>query len=443
MVNKCEALRPSIISLQKYDKNGCTIEIHFPVRNLEYIRKIQNNSASPFIENFVRPESCLLISMFKSFFLAGFECATGYNRHWQWIDQIEATQHDKYLREDYERLRRAGIHAVREGIRWPLIDRRGSYDLRQVKEVIRHARAERMDVIFDLFHYGFPDDVNLFADSAAERFSDYCRAVARCIASNFDGPFYFTPVNEPSFFAWAGGEVGLFAPHATGRGPELKYALARAAIEGANAIWSVIPEAEMVTVDPVCHVVPASPEEQEAADQFNHHAVFESFDMISGRLTPELGGSERHLGTIGINYYWNNQWVLGGETLAEDDERRVPLRDILRRVCDRYNGNVFIGETAHAGDSRADWITNTAGEVIALLEDDIPIHGICLYPIIGMPEWHSREEWTCMGLWDLTATSDGTLERRLHIPSFDALVEAQSKVGKLLMTRRRVEAMVQ
>lgn len=382
-------------------------------------------------------------TMFKSFFLAGFECATGYNRHRQWIDQIEATQHDKYLGEDYERLRRAGIHAVREGIRWPLVDRDGTYNLAPVKEVLRHARAQRMDIIFDLFHYGFPNGVDLFDDSMPERFSEYCHAVARTIASNFDGPFYFTPVNEPSFFAWAGGEVGLFAPHETGRGPELKYALARAAIEGANAIWGVIPEAEMVTVDPICRVVPKSPEEEEAARNFNEHAVFESFDMISGRLAPELGGSDRHLGTIGINYYWNNQWVLGGETLAEDDPRRTPLRDILRDVCERYSTNVFIGETAHAGERRADWITSTALEVIALLEEDIPIHGICLYPIIGMPEWHSREDWTNMGLWDLLPNAQGLLERRLHIPSFDALVEAQSKVGKLLMTRRRAETMVQ
>ncbi len=378
--------------------------------------------------------------MFKSFFLAGFECATGYNRHRQWIDQIEATQHDKYISEDYERLRHAGIHAVREGVRWPLIDRGRSYELSQVRDVIRHARKHEIDIIFDLFHYGFPNDVDLFSDRMPERFAEYCHAVARCIASNYDGPFYFTPVNEPSYFSWAGGEVGLFAPHAEGRGPELKYALVRAAIEGTNAIWSVIPEAEIVTVDPVCHVVPKTADEQAAADHFNYNAVFESFDMLSGVLHPELGGSARHLGTIGINYYWNNQWVLGGETLAEDDERRVPLRDILRRVYDRYHTGIFIGETAHDGDRRSRWLTYATGEVVALLEEDIPIHGICLYPIIGMPEWHARDEWTNMGLWDLRLNDAGNLERHPHLPAFAALSEAQSKVGNILMTRRRLSA---
>ena len=32
---------------------------------------------------------------FQSFFLAGFEGSTGINRHGQWFDQVEATQHDR------------------------------------------------------------------------------------------------------------------------------------------------------------------------------------------------------------------------------------------------------------------------------------------------------------------------------------------------------------
>ena len=36
--------------------------------------------------------------MFRSFYLAGFECATGYNMHGEWIDQIAATEHDLHVR---------------------------------------------------------------------------------------------------------------------------------------------------------------------------------------------------------------------------------------------------------------------------------------------------------------------------------------------------------
>ena len=54
--------------------------------------------------------------------------------------------------------------------------------------------------------------------------------------------------------AYAGGEVGLFAPWLTGRGFDLKVALAEAAIAGIDAIRAVDPEARIVNVDPMCRV---------------------------------------------------------------------------------------------------------------------------------------------------------------------------------------------
>src|SRR4051812_28710537 len=112
--------------------------------------------------------------MFRSFYLAGFECATGFNRHRQWIDQICATQHDRFLSEDYLRLKQVGIHTVREGMRWPIIDTRSGFDLSHVKHVVETARRHRMQVIYDLFHYGYPHDVDIFGDNFADRFSEYC-----------------------------------------------------------------------------------------------------------------------------------------------------------------------------------------------------------------------------------------------------------------------------
>src|SRR5688500_8538064 len=60
--------------------------------------------------------------VFQSFFLAGFECATGYNRHGEWIDQVAATHHDLCAQEDYRLLSEVGIFGARESIRWPLVD---------------------------------------------------------------------------------------------------------------------------------------------------------------------------------------------------------------------------------------------------------------------------------------------------------------------------------
>ena len=367
-------------------------------------------------------------TLLRSFFLAGFEGATGYNVHGQWVDQIAATHHDKHAEEDYRRLHDVGIFAAREAIRWPLVDRNGRYDFSTVRPFVEAARKYGIDVIWDLFHYGFPNHIDLFAADFPKRFADYCHAAAKYICANQEGTCYFTPVNEPSYFAWAAGEVGRFAPHCKGRGEELKIILARAGIAGINAIRAAVPSARIVNVDPLCHVVPPHDRLDLMGDagHFNHTAVFESWDMLCGRLYPELGGSREHLDIVGVNYYWTNQWELGAEsrTLAEDDPRRLPLSRLMKRVWRRYGGDFIISETAHVDGMRPVWLRYLADECESLLNEDIPLRGVCLYPILGMPEWHAPHKWTLMGLWDLVHYQS-TLRRKLFDPMMDALRSAQ------------------
>src|SRR6185312_13624057 len=280
-------------------------------------------------------------------------------------------------------------------------------------------------------------------DRFVNRFASYCEAVAKLLKKRAQPPHFITPVNEPSYFAWAGGEVGRFAPHAEGRGPELKAQLIRAAIAGIDAIRSVLPEARMVNADPVCRVcAPLDRPELEAdAHWFNEHAVFEGWDMLAGRMHPEFGGSRDHLDIVGINYYWTNQWehTRPEIPLAEDDPRCWPLRDLVRWVWHRYRCDIVITETSHIGESRGPYLRQLAEEIEAVLDEGIPLKGVCLYPILGMPEWHDQSEWARMGLWDLQEGPTG-LERVLHRPSFEALKSAQSRLEGLTILQPQRKA---
>ena len=62
-------------------------------------------------------------SLFRSFWQAGFESACQINIRKERIDLLAATQHDVQADEDYARLADFGIRTVREGIRWPLVER--------------------------------------------------------------------------------------------------------------------------------------------------------------------------------------------------------------------------------------------------------------------------------------------------------------------------------
>lgn len=375
--------------------------------------------------------------MRKHFFLAGFDGSTGYNKHGQWFDHVDATGHDRTVEQDYRDLSNIGIKTVRDTIRWPLVDLGyGRYDFSTVEAFVRAAEAYRISVIWDLFHYGFPKDVNLLSPSFVSRFADYCHAVVNYLRSRVDGTLWITPINEPSFMSYAGGEVGLFAPWLTGQGFDLKVSLAEAAIAGIDAIRAVDPDARIVNVDPVCRVAtpPGRADLDANVEDFNERLVFQAWDMLCGRLLPELGGSPRHLDIVGINYYWTNQWEWGAPAdadgivppLEEGDPRRLSLQELVRIVWRRYGSEVMISETAHIGDRRASWVRELETCARVLTAEGIPLSGICLYPIQSMPEWHNPEVWLPMGLWEPASELHGN-DRVFCRPMLKALEEAHAR----------------
>jgi hypothetical protein len=142
-----------------------------------------------------------------------------------------------------------------------------------------------------------------------------------------------------------------------------------------------------------------------------------------------LGGSPQHLDIVGINYYWTNQWEIHcpGVPLPDDDPRRWPLSRLINSVWQRYGQEMLITETSHVDDMRQVWLRELAEESVRVLREDIPLRGVCLYPVLGMPEWHTPERWTQMGLWELVS-NDGTLIRQPFLPMMNALYEAQQRL---------------
>src|ERR1044072_1837266 len=320
---------------------------------------------------------------FQSFFMAGVECATGSNALHQEIDQVAATQHDVNLDSDYRLITAIGMQTVREGVRWPKVDRGGKLDFSDLEQVVRTAHRPQTELILDLFHYGFPEDLDILGREFGDRFEAFCAGVARVVANLAEVPIHFTPVNEPSYFSWAGGEAARFAPYLTGRAMDMKIAMIGAAIRGVDAIRAELPRARMVNVDPICRVAP--PFGDSARDEdvrfFNEVAVFECWDMLCGKLHPELGGTPQHLDIVGINYYWTNQWEidLTGEPLSMDDPRLTPLGDLIRSVWERYRRPMIISETSHVEHMRGPWLRYVGDEVEAVRAEGIPLEGICIY----------------------------------------------------------------
>jgi beta-glucosidase/6-phospho-beta-glucosidase/beta-galactosidase len=359
-----------------------------------------------------------VVSLFDSFFLAGFESACHINRAGLRLNMLQATQHDQQVFGDYELLRSFNIRTVRDGICWPLIERAGGYDFSSVIPVIEAAKHHNIQVIWTVFHYGYPDDLDIFSPAFVNRFARYCTALARFIHNHTERVPFYTPINEISFLAWAAGDVGYIHPLGVGRGAELKRQLIRAAIAGIEAIWQVNPQARIVQVEPVIHVMAPRDRpdlvERAAAQRAGQ---FEAWDMISGQMDPSLGGQPRYLDVMGLNYYHANQWEHPDLRLRwEDhprDERWVPLHRLLAEVYHRYQRPLFIGETSHFGIGRGPWLREIYDEVQTAIQLGVPLEGITIYPILDRPDWDDREHWHHSGLWDLVPDGQGVLQRVL------------------------------
>jgi hypothetical protein len=348
--------------------------------------------------------------LFNSFFMGGFECSTHRVRDGRRLDIVASTRHDEFAMPDYERMRSQNLRVAREGLRWHLVESEpGRYDFSTALPIMRAARKTGTQVIWDLCHFGWPDHLDIFKPEFVESLARYAAAFADWLMKESDGPGYFVPVNEISYFSWAAGDEGSIFPFITGRGFELKTQLVRAAIRAMDAIWAVLPSARFVHVDPIIHVIAAAkrPEDKPDAEAYRQ-SQFQSWDMLSGRLWPELGGDPRYLDIVGVNFYPHNQWFYNLKGFRRirrftPISRRHPLyrpfREMLAEVYARYHRPILIAETGAEDGRRAGWFRYVCGETEAAIAAGVPVHGMCLYPILNHPGWNDGRH--CHNaLWD-------------------------------------------
>jgi beta-glucosidase/6-phospho-beta-glucosidase/beta-galactosidase len=374
--------------------------------------------------------------IFPTFFLTGFECSTFLWQDRGRRDLAVETGHRAHADEDYQLLREWGIAVAREGIPWPLVDG-PRYDFSFVDPLIEAMNRNQILPIWDLCHYGYPEGEDPFSDAFVDRFAQYCRAAAEYVVPRVRGPHFFTPINEITFFAFAGGEWGWIAPFLKGKENRfrLREALCRAAIAGAHAIRQVDPEARMVSIDPLVQVVApeAQPELRATAWEETYVDTFVAWDILAGRRNPEFGGSPEILDIVGVNCYSFGQMEFraGGPhlALAPRDERIVPLEHLLAHAWERYGRPIIIAETSGLGDGRAAWLKDVMEECLAAVARGVDLHGVCLFPAVDMPNWHTGA-WLHNGICDLVER-DGALQRVPNEPYIAELRRWQQLLNRV------------
>jgi beta-glucosidase/6-phospho-beta-glucosidase/beta-galactosidase len=365
-------------------------------------------------------------SPFKSFFMGGFECSTHRDARGRRLDLIASTCHDTFAENDYGRLVEIGIGTARDGLRWHLIEPEPfRYDFSSAKRQIAAAKATGIQVVWDYFHYGYPDDLDIFSDAFIERFAAFAAEATRLLSEELGYDLIVCPVNEISFFSWIAGSVGQFYPCVRRRGLTLKRQLVRSAAAATKAIKAVNPGTRIVTTDPAINVIAEknSPNAKKAAENYRR-SQFQAFDMLAGIAEPELGGRPEYLDILGLNYYFHNQWTHPSrKKIPLGHENYRPLEEILEEFSARYKRPVIIAETGIEDDERRDWFRYVCERTRVAKRKGVDVQGVCLYPIVNHPGWADNRH--CHnGLWDYP---DETGHREIYQPLADEIYWQQGR----------------
>lgn len=347
---------------------------------------------------------------FQSFWWGGFECADHLNAFGNRINMYGLTAHIEKIEEDYANLKTLGISTVREGMCWSEAEKIPYlYDFSIAEKILTTAKKFGIQVVWDICHFGFPDDLSPLHPMFARRFSRIFEAFAKFLTEKFPGEtFYVVPINEVSFVSWLGGDARGTVPYTINNGWDVKYHLMKAYIEGVRGIKEKFSNIRIISSEPLIHITTQNPESVASVLDATeaHNNQYQMLEILMGNMCPELGGSPDLLDIIGVNFYFNNQWINEThEFLGWADFPPNPLwKDLSELISEVYSRNgkpIVITETGHPGEDRTKWLEMIDHETAEIIKMGIPLKGCCIYPIIDRPDWDFTDQWHHSGIWDI------------------------------------------
>lgn len=328
-------------------------------------------------------------SLFSGFFQGSFACSTACRTPGKRADLMLSSGHDTLLEKDYALLQQHQLLTARDGARWYLIEKQpGEYHWDSFLPQLEAAEKYQIEMIWELAHFGWPDWLDIWQPEFIQRFAAFARAFACLLRERGVSAPFISPMNQISFWSWAGADIAWFNPFATGRRTALKRQLVTACIAAMRAMREELPGVRFIITDPLMNVAASGYSDrarQEAQQQ--HQAQFEVWDWLSGRSAPELGGSEDLLDIIGLTWYPDNEWFHNGDPLEPHHPDYAPLNQLLLQVWQRYQRPLLIAETGAEIGSCSDWFNRVSEEARLAIEAGVQLEGISLYPLVDYPAW--------------------------------------------------------
>ena len=347
----------------------------------------------------------------------------------RYLDQLKMSGHDK-REEDLKRFSDIGIKTLRFPILWerfaPLSLE--SIDWSWADERLGLARELGIKVIVGFVHHGSgPRYTSLVDPEFAQKLGRFASA----FAERYPWVDAYTPINEPLTTARFSGLYGCWYPHATNNRQFLRMLWNEC--EGIRAAMAAVrvhnPHSQLVQTEDLGKVFSTSFLAYQA--KFENHRRWLSFDILSGRLTPDHAlykFCKKHGLTpeemadfaarpcrpdiIGINHYITSNRFLderlerypthmhGGnnhhryadiEAVRVGAENYVGPKELMHEAWQRYEIPLALTEV-HLGCTREEqmrWFDELWHAAQKVRTEGVDVKAVTVWSLLGAFDWNS------------------------------------------------------
>lgn len=292
-------------------------------------------------------------------------------------DEVNLIRHDEFLEGDYRLMVEAGCVGIRDAARWYLSHPApGIFDWSWMDRVVEAADKHNLKLYLDLWHYGYPDWLDVLSAEAPVHFAEF----ARSIACRYPTLQYYCVCNEPSLLVELAGRQGDWSPFLREEDPcTFRRQISKMIIAASKAILEVKPDAVLIIPEP-WHATDTNPEDNQAA----------VLDTVMGLRDPDLGGCSDLVTIVGLNHY--------------RDSTLPPFHRLLLNAQKRWpNKSLWVTETSGppTGWQQAEWFWWMLAETRLALLGGANIEVFTWAPAISMYDWVDETLQLHNGIWIL------------------------------------------
>jgi hypothetical protein len=310
-------------------------------------------------------------------------------------DEVRLIGHDEFLDVDYQLMVDAGCVGIRDAARWylthpaPVI-----YEWNWLDRVVAAADKHHLKLYLDLWHYGYPDWLDILSPQAPMYFAEF----ARQIALRYGSIEYYCVCNEPSLLVEMGGKQGHWGPFLRDGDPsEFRRQVSRMIIEASKAILEVRPAVTLILPEP-WHATDRQSEDDQAA----------VLDTVLGLRDVDLRGCADLVTIIGLNHY--------------RDSTLPPFHRLLMNAQKRWPDKpLWVTETSGppAGWQQAEWFWWMLAETRLAAMSGVNVPVFTWAPAISMYDWVDEEIQLHNGIWTIDEQGrrvpNGTILQAIHL----------------------------